>query len=320
MAYIQVAFLLLRIIIPMIIVFGIVGNSLNIIILTRRTLRSHACSKYFLVMAINNVLYSSTVLIYRLLVDGYHIDPSIGSLVQCKIVMYLINLCTFMSPYFIVLASIDRFCGSSTSARLRKGSSVRVAYWMIAITIIIFALFFIPFIIYSDIRLDDGLGCNLRTYSVSQKSYLSTEIILFAGVAPLLMILFGLFTIYNTQHIRVAPNARHRRTESQLARMLLLQVGIHVLLTLPTCIIYLLFVILPPLNIPSWYFFAATILPIPLHLSYTTAFVLYTLSARTYRQEFIRLFHKMTQNRFGNGDNQIHARVVPLTTMRQTLH
>ncbi len=98
-----------------------------------------------------------------------------------------------------------------------------MAYWVIVITIIVFALFFIPFIIYSDIRLDDGFGCSFRTYSFSQKTYLTIEIVLFVGIAPLLMIVFGLLTISNTHQMRVVRIARHRRTERQQARMLLLQ-------------------------------------------------------------------------------------------------
>jgi hypothetical protein len=316
----QVGIQLTKIVIPMIIVFGVVSNLLNIIILTRRTLRPHACSKYFLAMAINNVLYSSVVLIYRLLIDGYQIDLSTGSLIQCKITVYLTNLCAFISPYFIVLASIDRWCASSTSPRQRKWSSVRTARWILIITIIVSALVFIPFAISAEISFDDGYECNSQITSISMNIYFSVELVIFAGIAPFLMILFGLLTIYNTQQIRVVPIAQNRRTEAQLARMLLLQVGSHVLLTLPLCILYLMSVIPSSFQATSSFYFAITILMLPFHLSYTTGCVLYILSARVYRLEFIRLFRKMTGNRAGNGDNRIHATVLPVSTVGHTHH
>jgi len=91
------------------------------------------------------------------------------------------------------------------------------------------------------------------------------------------MIIFGLLTIYNTNKILVLPEVaiRDRRTEGQLARMLLVQVTTYMILNMPLCIIYLMLVLLtgyvPTLEI----FFAYTAVAFPFHFSYATTFFFY---------------------------------------------
>ncbi|CAF4054599.1 unnamed protein product [Rotaria sp. Silwood2] len=104
---------------------GITGNSLNIAVLTRPSLYNHACSRYFLALACNNLFYTSAILSYLLLANGYQLDVTKVSLISCKLVTYVYQVCATSSPFFIVLASIDRCYASSTSARVRKFSAVR---------------------------------------------------------------------------------------------------------------------------------------------------------------------------------------------------
>jgi hypothetical protein len=81
---------------------------------------------------------------------------------------------------------------------------------------------FINSLVLNDLR-DDGYGCGIRSETLYNQIFILTEIILYAAVPPCLMIIFGLLTIYNTNKIRVLPEEaiRVRRTEGQLARMLL---------------------------------------------------------------------------------------------------
>jgi hypothetical protein len=91
-------------------------------------------------------------------------------------------------------------------------------------------------------RKDDGLGCNIRPDTIYKHVYYITIGLLFAVVAPCLMALFGMMTIYNTRHVRTLPVqiTRHRRTETQLTAMLLVQVGTYVVLNLPICVIHIM--------------------------------------------------------------------------------
>lgn len=287
---------LAQIILPMIIVLGVMGNILNLLILTRPSLRHHACSHYFLALASNNLIYSF-FLISFLLANGYNMDGQRVSNASCKILQYIGSACPFLSPFFIVCASIDRYLASSANAKLRGLSNVRMARWSISLLVLVSLLFFINTLVLIELR-NDGYGCNLRITTVYNQVFAIVQIVLYAAVPPCLMLTFGILTIHNVNKLQVIPGttARHRRTESQLLRMLLLQVATYIILNMPLCIIYLMLVLPTGYRPTAGLFFAYTIVAFPFHFSYATTFFLYILSARVFREELLQLFYKCGRN------------------------
>ena len=293
---------LARTIIPAIIVLGVVGNSINITVLTRANLHNHACSRYFLALSFNGLAYSSINLVYRYLADGYLIDPAAYSMFACKLVAYVTQLCIPMAPYFIVLASIDRYCTSSSNIRIRRLSSTRVSQWAILFVVTFFVLLYANTPVIVDLRPEDGLGCRNDATTAYKQMYGAVQCIFFAIIAPILMTFFGVLTIFNTEQ-RVNGRviaSRHRRTERQLLAMLLIQVGTHILFTLPVSVIYILLVLPTGYEVTRFTYFAYSVFSLPWHLSYASAFPLYFLTARIYRHEFIRLMKKIPVFRRGN--------------------
>jgi hypothetical protein len=291
----ELAAQLTRIFVPIIIVIGVVSNSLNIILLTRPALVHHACSLYFLALAITNLFYSSLLLIFNLLADGYQLDLATHSVVVCKITSYLLNLCPNLSVYFIVLASIDRYCASSLSAQRRRLSNPRVARRAIGVLIIVLAIFFIGTLIAFDIS-DDGIRlCTTQSDILFNQIFLILNLILYVIIAPFSMILFGFLTIYHRTQVRIAPvrTPLYRRTEGQLSRMLLLQVGTHIILILPFCITFFMLILPLSIQFSTNFTFAYVVCKLPFYTTVTTAFFLYVLSARIYRNELIRLCKKI---------------------------
>ena len=295
-----------RIAVPIIIVVGVLSNALNILVLIRPALYQQACSRYFLALAIGNLIYSAVILLCSMLADQYHLDATKISNSSCKFVLYATQLGIFLPPNFIVLAAIDRWCGSSTDARLRKFSSIKTARWMIVFTIILFAVITSNTAIAADLRDTDPFGCSIRADTLYKQVYVFVQIFILCIITPCLMALFGLLTICNVQKARIAPTviSRDRRTGNQLVRMLLLQVGTHIILILPSSVTYLMYVL--PNNIkykPD--FPAATLFSmLPLHLSYIIPFFLYVISARLYRRELIQLFNRIFRL---NARNQVHS-------------
>ncbi|CAF1388786.1 unnamed protein product [Adineta steineri] len=107
------------------------------------------------------------------------------------------------------------------------------------------------------------------------------------------MAVFGILTITNIrqQLIRVRPiggNNQNRRTESQLARMLIIQISVHMIFALPFGIIYLMntfmlssrtpFIIGLRLAFVTWQ-----------QCDYFVPFFLYTLSSSVYRVKLFRM-------------------------------
>jgi len=309
---IQLASQLTRIFLPIIIVSGIVSNLLNIIVLTRRTLIHHACSLYFLALAMTNLFYSSVLLIFNLLADGYQLDLTDYSNLSCKIISYFLNLCPNLSVYFIVFASIDRYFSSSTSVQRRQLSNRRIARWIIGILIIVLSIFFLGILIVFDTSQTEIPLCTIQSDILFNQIFFILVMILYVIIAPFSMIFFGCLTIYNTKQAQFIPIriSRYRRTEGQLSRMLLLQVGSHIVLTLPFCIIFLMLNLPISMRFSINFLSAFVICKLPFYLTVTTAFFLYVLSTRVYRDELIRLYRKMFQFRH---------RIYPITVQHITV-
>ena len=304
---------LARIILPIIIFVGIVGNSINIAVLTRPSLYNHACSRYFLALATNYLFYSVFVLVNGLLVSGYEVDLSQRSDILCKLITYVISVCIAIGPYLIILALIDRYCASSMNAQRRKFSHVNVTRWALMIVITLFGLYFVNTLVLVDLR-SDGFGCTVRGDTIYKQVYSIIQVMLFAVIAPILMAIFGGMTIYNVTKVQIVPamNRRFRRTENQLVRMLLLQVGTHIVLSLPTCVLYLIAVLPNSLKFTLEFAFAYKICQLPFYSSADSAFILYFLSSGIYRKECIRIIYKILRI---HRENQVYPEASLNTAM-----
>ena len=288
---IEISVQLTRTIVPVIIFLGVVSNALNMVILTRATLIQHACSLYFLAMAINNICYCTILLSGNLLADGYQLELTSYSSFFCKVISYLLNLSPSFSVYLIVFASIDRYCASSHDARRRQFSTARVARRVISALFLAFAFVYSGAFITFDVWGNGPFVCVAQFDQPFNQFFITFVLTLYTIIAPACMICFGLLTIKNTKQLPVYLGriSRYRRTESQLSRMLLVQVGTQILLTLPFCVVFFILVILTSLQSSADFSAVLVIAKLPFYLTFTTAFFLYTMSGQAYRQEFFRL-------------------------------
>jgi hypothetical protein len=176
-----------------------------------------------------------------------------------------------------------------------------------------------------DLRPTDTFGCYIRADTIYKEIYPIMQIILFGIIAPGLMAIFGIMTIYNTKRVRVIPNAfsRYRRTENQLGGMLLLQVGTYIVLCIPTCVTYLMLVFPNTIQTTSAFYFARLTSLLFLYASFATPFFLYLVSARTYRQELVQLVYRILRlcgtNQTYPIPNIITNTVLPINTTAHRL-
>ncbi len=98
---------LAQVFLPIIRVLGIVGNSLNRIILSRTKLCNHGCSRYFFTFSSNNLI---NFFISKCLFYGW-------SICMCKILQYIASVCPFLCSYLIALASSFRNSNALSSYR-----------------------------------------------------------------------------------------------------------------------------------------------------------------------------------------------------------
>jgi hypothetical protein len=309
----QLSVQLARIILPINVLLGIVGNALNIVVLTRSTLFKYASTHFFLAMAINNLFGSAFVSLNDLLAIGYKINLNTISPASCKLARYFSDLSALLSFYFIVLASIDRWLASSADVRRRRLSSVRMARWLIVMISIGFALFYINTLVLIDLDKSDGRGCLIRPRNIYDQLYPILQVLIYAVLAPCLMIVFGMLAIYNTKKICVNSRrmtSRRRRTERQLSVMLLVQVTTHLALNLPVSILYLMLVFLPHRFLTTQFSFLLLVARYLCEFSFSTPFFLYIISGHAFQKELLLFFKRLARR---PPTNQIR----PITTQNE---
>jgi hypothetical protein len=288
-------------------ILGTFGNIINILIFTRRTLRSNACSIYFLALSINNLFALYVALLTRLLSSGWQIDPSNTYNILCKLRIFFVYISLCLIQWFIVLASIDRFLSSSQTVRYRNLSSVSNARKATVFMIIFITLaHFHVLVWWSTGDVGTTSICNIfdPIYDISFSLF---YIFFTCLIPPTLMIIFGLKTILNVRKLRsqVAPqsdntrNERLRSKDRQMIKMLLFQVVLTIICTTPFTAINVYSTIndnieITPLD-PSAtaiYNFSANVCRLLNYFNPVTAFYIYTLTGRTFRIEMKHIFKK----------------------------
>ncbi|CAF1041084.1 unnamed protein product [Adineta steineri] len=274
--------------------FIVITSILNVSVLCRRALRSSSCTYYFLASVPPVLAYVVVSPVNAILAQSYGFYIN-GTPVACKIVSFLSYATSLWYGLMLVCASIDRYFSSSTSVRLRRLSQVRVARRLIIIVWILSSIYMSPFlfIYYYDPKYANSKKCTQYS-STLIAVYLMTRVIFYYFLIPIILGIFGVLTIYNirSQKHRVAPMnqaSSSRRTEGQLARMLIIQVAMYLLFFTPSGITYILVTFVPSMN-TSYYSTIRNLTIVWQQGGYFISFFLYVLTGRIYREELKNMF------------------------------
>jgi hypothetical protein len=82
---------------------------------------------------------------------GYRIDASVYNLVVCRLRLYTVALFNLLSPFYLILASVDRVLIKSRNALTQRRSTRRLAYICILIGSLFWAVFHCHALIFSTI-------------------------------------------------------------------------------------------------------------------------------------------------------------------------
>ncbi|CAF1652385.1 unnamed protein product, partial [Didymodactylos carnosus] len=216
----------------LILLLGQFGNILNIYIFTRKPLRRNTCGLYILSSTIANIFSFTFGLIPYILSSGYGINLSTRSAFICKCQSYFYYVCLILSSWFLLLACIDRYCSTHRSAQRRKFSRLSIAYRLILITTIICFLIHIHFLIYIYYTSTNQCAVLTQTYIIFLYCYL---VIFYSLLTPLIYLLFGILTVLNVKKSsrRIIQTVNQRTINTQLIKILLIQILSYTCLTLP---------------------------------------------------------------------------------------
>jgi hypothetical protein len=240
---------------PMIIVIGLVGCIVNLVVFTRKNLRKNPCAIYFIAFNISNILVICSLLLQLTMSVGYNIDPSLLASSLCRLRVYAAVLFNTLSPFYLLLASIDRTLVTSANARTRQRSTRRLALVSLAVGTIFWALFHIHVFIYSTILQLSPTYIVCYFQRGVYRAFVSYYLLMKEVITLSLMTLSGLWSIKNVQRmcrIGVAGNSSRIRTDigntmhstslkdRQMILMLVLDALIYALFssTYATCLIY----------------------------------------------------------------------------------
>ncbi|CAF0923800.1 unnamed protein product [Didymodactylos carnosus] len=285
---------------PILLALGTTSSVSNVVIFTRKTLRTSPCSMYFLAATINNSFVQYTLFLNMIITDAINDDPTTYSSAYCKIRSYLIYVLYTLSPYFTVLACADRYCSSSSNSRLRNLSKLSIAGRLILLTTTFTFLIYLHVLFNFEIH-NGACGPKDSIYAEELTIMLMFS---FCLLPPAIMSIFSVLAFRNIkqQRQRIMPvnavgGARMRQRESQLLKMLFFHVLVNILLVTPFSIAYLMSTIYYELYINSIFSFIFNTLMLVMYLNYATSFFIYIATTRLYRHEFIKVL-KILKNHF----------------------
>ncbi|CAF0749562.1 unnamed protein product [Rotaria sp. Silwood1] len=278
---------------------GTTGLTLNTLIFTRPIFRQNSCVLYFLASTVANYFVVFFILPSRILSDGFDIDPGQYNLFYCKIRFYTYFTAKSLSSWFIVLACLDRKMSSSQNPHRRAFARLNVARWMIFFTTLIGLIFYSHVLIFYEI--DQKHQCDARSgfYRVFNDS---VYLIGYSLTPPLLMLLFGIWTIVNTRRLRrIVPRFSRRmpninNQDHTLMLMLLLQVTLVTITSVPHAVQKLystltLNVLKDDLTKAADNVFITVVRTISF-FNHSCTFYLLTLSGKMFRQELYKIMKK----------------------------
>ena len=211
-------------------IIGIIGNFLNIVLLS--SVRSYRCQPstfYFLIASIFNLIVIVVGLFSRLLEFGHGFDWSNSSLFWCKFRSYFITSVPLIPVYCQCFATLDQYFVTSKNVQLRQLSQITRAYWTSFILILISLLHGIPFYLNYQISIETK---KCLCTNLSLLIYLAVFVLGIHLVLPTIFILvFGYLTYRNI-------NRSIALTNQQADRQLTMMVFMQILLIISTAIPY----------------------------------------------------------------------------------
>jgi hypothetical protein len=218
-----------------ILIFGNIGNAFIVILFSRH--RQNSCSTYLLCAAFINSVFITFNISLSMYTINYG-DPTIHSLVFCKLRLYFIHVWSQIAKYLIVLSCVDRFVLTNNNAHFRAINRRIATRCIIGIVIIFWHIVPIHSPILATIM--NGRCGQFGVYYIVYYTYLLIFVCFIPSVS---MTIFSALAHYNIKrlHARVQPignttesshgNITIHRRDRELFIMVLAEVAVYIVTT-----------------------------------------------------------------------------------------
>lgn len=280
---------------------GNIGLIFNIIIFSQLANRRNSCSLYILIMSCCSLIGLNSAVI-PIIYSLDHPNPLSTSLALCRIQYYLRHVFSQSMRTFFILACADRYASCNRRVYIRSFSRYIVAIRIVPLVLLIWLLLgILPTMCYS---VTNGI-CDAPS-GLSDIIYTS-YIMLVLGVLPLIALFtFGILILINLKSTRSRarsiqhgnPVAILRKRDRDMMKMLLIELSIYIITTIPNTIVNVYRVSVPKAvtgsdrqYIESFvYYFARVFL---LYLNNALSFWVYLSTSRSFRSEIKSLLLKI---------------------------
>lgn len=227
-----------------IILFGSIGNILNLIIFRRPKHRTNPCAVYFFYASVAGLIALYSGLLSRIFA-GFSLDASATTEGLCQIRAFIVWVSTTASSWFLTYATVDRYCISCREANRRNLSNLRFTHRLMLITLAGGSLVFAEtFYCYTPNLRNSPLTCYGRSLSCRLYNEIASAL-LFVFIPSTMMVVFGFATVKNVRKLifSIAPSARSlgtvraiKKTDRQLIQMLFVQIVLSTIFNVPLSI------------------------------------------------------------------------------------
>lgn len=223
-------------------IVGNFSNLANILVFLQKSLRSNACSWYFVLVSLGHLVFLYSGLLPRIISTLSGFDLSRTSIIYCQIRIYFLTISLLMARYFLCLISIDRWMITSRKMFIRQLSSLKIARWLMMSGVGFCLVFGIHFPIWY--RIEGSRGCVGASNTFYPLFYTIYNLVITLGPF-FVMILFSLLVLKNLrqgQHQQVGstaltqgvissinPTRRYQRKDIQFIKLSLMQTLTYIL-------------------------------------------------------------------------------------------
>ena len=223
-------------------IVGNFTNLANILVFLQKSLRSNACSWYFVLVSLGHLVFLYSGLLTRIISIWSGFDLTRTSIIYCRIRIYFLVISLLMARYFLCLISIDRWMITSRKVFIRGLSSLKIARWLMIFGVGFCVVFGVHFPIWY--RIEGTRGCVGASNTFYPLFYTIYNLVITIGPF-FVMVLFSLLVLKNLrqgQHQQVAstvltqgaissvnPTGRYHRKDIQFIKLSLMQTLIYIL-------------------------------------------------------------------------------------------
>jgi len=284
-----------------IILFGSIGNILNLFIFRRPKHRTNPCAIYFFYASVAGLIALYSGLISRIFA-GFSLDLSATTEGLCQFRAFTVWVSTTASSWYLTYATVDRYCISCRDVNRRNFSNLRFTHRLMIITVVSASLIFAEtFYCYVPNLKNTPLTCYGRSLPCRLYAEIASAL-LFVFIPSTIMFTFGIATVRNVRKLlsSITPTAitqrtakTIRKTDRQLIQMLIVQIILSTIFNIPLAVhrLYLtgtLYVVKSPLRtaienlcFQAFYLFS--------FMTFGMPFYIYTLTGTVFKNEFISL-------------------------------